>query len=89
MINTGLTKEQVLSSFVDANPTISKPLAKDQNQTLNQSQQPEELHINVLDIWSSDEEEGGLIDLWKNDKRKAPAVAKTEEKSKEKAEGSK
>ena len=63
MINTGLTEEQVLSSFVDTNPTIPKPSAKHQNQTINQSQQPKELHINVLDIWSSDDEEGGPIDL--------------------------
>ena len=88
MINTGLTKEQVLSSFVDANPTMPNPLTKDQNQTLNQSQQPKELHVNVLDIWSSDDEEGGPIDLWKDDKRKTPAVTKTEEKFEERAEGS-
>ena len=39
------------------------------------------LSISVLDIWSSDDEEGGKIDLWKGDERKAQSVAKTEEKS--------
>ena len=38
-----------------------------------------------MDIWSSDDEEGEKIDLWKDDKGKAQPVAKTEEKS----EGSK
>ena len=47
-----------------------------------------ELHINVLDIWSSDDEERGPIDLSKDDHGKTLAVAKIEEKSEERAEGS-
>ena len=82
MINTVLTEEQVLNSFVDSTLAISKPITKDLDQNLNQSQQPIELNINVLDIWSSDDEEGGKIDLWRDDKGKAQPVAKTEEKSK-------
>ena len=85
MINTGLTEEQVLNSFVDPTLAISKPITKDLDQNLDQGQQPIELNINVLDIWSSDDEEGGKIDLWGDDKGKAQSVAKTEEKS----EGSK
>ena len=39
-----------------------------------------DLDVNVLDIWSSDDEEKGKIDLWKDDNGKAQPVAKTEEK---------
>ena len=63
MINIGLTEEQVLNSFIDPTLALSKPITKDLDQNLNQSQQPIELSVNVLDIWSSDDEEGGKIDL--------------------------
>ena len=82
MINTGLTEEQVLNSFIDTTLAISKPITKDLDQNLNQSRQPTELNVNVLDIQSSDDEEGGKTDLWRDDKGKAQPVAKTEEKSK-------
>ena len=39
-----------------------------------------DLDVNVLDIWSSDDEEKGKIDLWKDDNGKAQPVAKIEEK---------
>ena len=45
---------------------------------MNQVQQPLELNVIVLDIWSSDDEEEGRIDLWRDDK--IQPVAKTEEK---------
>ena len=39
------------------------------------------LKVNVLDIWSSDDEEEGRIDLWKEDKgTKAHASRRAEEK---------
>ena len=42
-----------------------------------------ELGMNVLDIWSSDDEEGGRINLWKDDKgKKVQPVGKVEEKEK-------
>ena len=63
MINTGLTEEQVFNSFVDPTLAIPKPTTKDLDQNLNHYQQPVKLSVNVLDIWSSDDEEGGKIDL--------------------------
>ena len=59
MINIGLTKEQVFDSFVDTTPTFPKLMPKD----LNLNDQPMELKVNILDIWSSDEEDKGQIDL--------------------------
>ena len=48
-----------------------------------------ELNVNILDIWSYDDEEGERIDLWRDDKRKAQSVAKAEGKNEElKSEGS-
>ena len=46
MINTGLTKEQVLDSFVNATPTTPVPETKD----LSLNRQLMELKVNVLDI---------------------------------------
>ena len=90
MINTRLTEERVLNSFIDPTLAISKPITQNLGQNLNHSQRPVKLSVNVLDIWSSDDEEGGKIDLWKDDKGKAQPVAKTEEKSEgPKSEGSK
>ena len=71
MINTGLIEEQVLNSFVDPTLAIPKPTTKDLDQNLNHGQQLVELSANVLDIWSSDDEKGGKIDLWRDDKGKA------------------
>ena len=59
MINTGLMEEQVFNSFVDVTRTLPKPKTK----ALNLNQQLVELGVNVLEIWSSDDEEGGRIDL--------------------------
>ena len=42
-----------------------------------------ELDVNVLDIWSTDDEERGRIDLWKDDKgKKAQLVGKVDKKEK-------
>ena len=41
--------------------------------------------MHVLDIWSSDDEHEGQVDLWKNDKAKeSQQVGKVEEKKEEK-----
>ena len=43
-----------------------------------------ELNVNVLDIWSFDDEEGKRFDLWKDNKGvKAQPAAKVEKKSEE------
>ena len=81
----GLIEEQVLNSFVDMTLAIPKPITENLNQSLNQTQQPLKFSVNVLDIQSSDDEEGGKIDLQRDDKGKAQPTAKMEEKS----EGSK
>ena len=61
MINIGFLEEQVLNSFVNVTPTIPTLETKD----LSLNWQPTELKVNVLDIWSSDDEKEGRIDLWK------------------------
>ena len=59
MIGTGLTEEQVFNSFVDASPESTK--AEPEN--LSQTKQPLELSVHVLDIWSSDDEHEGQVDM--------------------------
>ena len=78
MINIGLIEEQVLNSFIDTTLTTPKPITKN----LDQNQQPIEPNVNVLDIWSSDDEEGGEL-IFGEKKRKAQSVTKAEEKLEE------
>ena len=93
MINIGLTEEQVLNSFVNANPTIPTPeIATPTTPTpeikdLSLNQQLIELKVNVLDIWSSDDEEEGRFDLWKEDSGTKARPSKRSEKRKEEAKG--
>ena len=69
MINTGLTEEQVLNFFINATPTILMPepvtpiTRTPEIKDLSLNQQPIELKVNVLDIWSSDNEREGRFDL--------------------------
>ena len=82
IINTGLTEEQVLNSFVDAIPTTLTTETK----KLNLNQQPTKLKVNVLEIWSSDDEEEGRIDLWKENKGTKAQSSRRVEKEKEEFE---
>ena len=93
MINTSLTEEQVLNSFVNATPTMpmletatpitSTPEIKD----MSLNQQPIELKVNVFDIWSSDDEVEGRFDLWKEDSRTKAQPSRRSGKVKEESEG--
>ena len=84
MINTGLTEEQVLNSFVNDTPITPTPEIKD----LSLNQQLIELKVNVLDIWSSDDEGEGRFDLWKEDIRTKAWTFKKAGKKKEEAKRS-
>ena len=66
MIGTGLTEEQVFNSFVDVIPESTGA----ETESLPQTKQPLELSVHVLDIWSSDDEQEGQVDLWENNKVK-------------------
>ena len=94
MINTGLTKEQVLDSFVNATPTMRTPETTTpitpipEIKDLSLNQQPIELKVNVLDIWSSDDEGEGRFDLWKKDSGTKARPFKKTGKKKEEVEGS-
>ena len=80
MINTGLTEEQVFDSFIDASPTLLKPKPKD----LNLNDQPMEIIVNFLDIWSSDNKDEGQINLWEaKGKKKIPSVEEVKKKEAE------
>ena len=66
MIGTSLTEEQVFNSFVNVSPESTGAEAE----SLPQTEQPLELLVYVLDIWSSDDEHEGQVDLWKNNEAK-------------------
>ena len=79
MISAGLTEEQVLNSFIDLEPT--------------QLTQPETIHkrglsINMMDIWSSDDEEAKKgIDVWEGERQwEVGHVASTKQKKEKKKE---
>ena len=59
MIGTGLTEEQVFNFFVDVSPESTGA----ETESLPQTKQPLELSVYVLDIWSSDDEYEGQVDL--------------------------
>ena len=81
MIGTGLTEKQVFYSFVDVIPESTGA----ETESLPQTKQPLELSVHVLDIWSSDDEHEGQIDLWENDEaNKSQQVGEVEEKKEEK-----
>ena len=94
MIDTGLTEEQVLNSFVNATPTMLTPetatpiIPTLEIKDLSPDQQPIELKVNVLDIWSSDDEGEGRFDLWKEDSEIKARPYKKTRKKKEEAKGS-
>ena len=94
MINTGLTEEQVLNSFINVTPTMLTPetaipiTPTPELKDLSLNQQPIELKVNVLDIWSSDDEGERRFDLWKEDIGTKARPSKRSGKKKEKAEGS-
>ena len=60
LIGTGLTEEQVFNSFVNANTELPRT----EPESLPQNPQTPELPVHVLDIWSSDDEDVGPVDLW-------------------------
>ena len=66
MINTGLIEEQVFNSFIDVDPKSLRTKQKDPNQT----EQPLEIALRVLDIWSSNDEGEGQIDFWEGKESK-------------------
>ena len=76
MINTGLIEEQVFNSFIDVDPKSPRTKPKDPNQT----KQPPELVVHVLDIQSSNDEDVGSVDLWgKEGRTEDKQVRKVEE----------
>lgn len=80
MICTGLTEEQVFNSFVNIGPKSPRTKPK----SLPRAKQLLELSVHVLDIWSSDDEGGEQIDLWKNEEKKeSQYIRKVEEKKQE------
>ena len=80
MINTSIIEEQVFNSFIDVDPKTPRTEPKD----LNHIEQPLELAIHVLDIWSSDDEGEGRIDLWESEESKvSQSIGKVGEKKEE------
>ena len=80
MIGTGLIEEQVFNSFVNVDPGSSKVELEEPTQ----AEQPIELSVCVLDIWSSDDENEALVDLWEDkEKEESQLVGKVEEKKEE------
>ena len=78
MIDTGLTKEQVLNSFVDLKPIVpTQPTISFERG----------LTVNMMDIWSSDDEGSNeKVDVWDSEREwvaEYMASAAQEEKRKE------
>ena len=83
MIGTGLTEEQVLNSFIDREPNPKSTQFIEPEATYERG-----LFVNMLDIWSSDDEETQEgIDVWGGEREwVVEPVASTEEKKEEKKE---
>ena len=71
-INISLTEEQVIDSFINAISTIPTP----ETENLNLNLQLMELKVNILHIWSSDDEKEEKIDLWKENKESKALILK-------------
>ena len=81
MIGTGLMEEQIFNSFVNNGPESTGA----EIESLPQTEQPLELSVHILDIWSSDDERKGQVNLWENDEAKeSRQVGEVEEKKEEK-----
>ena len=80
LIGNGLTEEQVFNSFVNTNAKLPRI----EPESLPQNPQTPELPVHVLDIWSSNDEDIGSVDLWeKEGQTENKKVGKVEEKKTE------
>ena len=76
LIGPGLIEEQDFNSFVNANAELPRT----EPESLPQNPQTPELPVHVLDIWSSDDEDVGPVDLWgKEGRTEDKQVRKVEE----------